>query len=243
MKKLLSLLLCVLLLTALITACGDDTKKGKSPLENIEDSLSSQVDAVESLNNALNSTTANSNGGTITTSHSTNDGHGHGNTDADKVKYQIYTNSDKTYRLVIRDNENEIVFEKDKIERQPIKETMNEEKGVYEIGWATGNGPNDYECVYYNVKTGQLSAVFVAPRGCDGTRIAYGSEDQKKVIVQDLFDKDAYYKEYELKNTKVDKNGDIIVGGRLHENKKTVIVSYNSTETESSAHATFELYE
>ena len=183
-------------------------------------------------------------------SHYEGDGHNHshgstGNNSSstDKVKYQIYTNADKTYRLVIRDSKNEIVFEKDKIAKQPIKETTNEEKGVYEIGWATASGPNDYECVYYNAKTGQVSQLFVAPRGCDGTRIAYGSADQKKVIVQDLFDKDAYYKEYELKNTKVDKNGDIIVGGRLHENKKTVIVTYNSTETESSAHATFELYE
>lgn len=166
----------------------------------------------------------------------------HGNTSADTVKYQIYTNEDETYRLVIRDGKNEILFEQDKLAKQPTKETIDEEKGVYELGWATGSGANEFECVYYNVKTGQVSDKFVAPRGCDGTRIAYGSADQKKVIVQDLFDKDVYYKEHELENA-IEKNGDIIIGGRLHENKKTVVIAYNSSETETNAHTTVELYE
>ena len=176
--------------------------------------------------------------------HYEGDGHDHGTGNSDaKVKYQIYTNADQTYRVVFRDNAGKTLAEYDKIAKQPIHETIDETKGIYELGWATGNGANEFECVYYNVKTGQLSDKFVAPRGTDGVRIAYGSEDQTKVVVQDLFDKTAYYKEHALKAPETNKNGDIIVGGRLHENKKTVIISYNSTETESTAHATIELYE
>ena len=176
--------------------------------------------------------------------HYEGDGHDHGTGNSDaKVKYQIYTNADQTYRVVFRDNAGKTLAEYDKIAKQPIHETIDETKGIYELGWATGNGANEFECVYYNVKTGQLSDKFVAPRGTDGVRIAYGSEDQTKVVVQDLFDKTAYCKEHALKAPETDKNGDIIVGGRLHENKKTVIISYNSTETESTAHATIELYE
>lgn len=168
-------------------------------------------------------------------------GHTHNSSATDKVKYQVYSNADKTFRLVIRDSKNEIVFEKDNLSKQPIKNVMDEENGVYELGWATGDGANEFECIYYNVKTGQVSEAFVAPRGCDGTRVAYGSADQKKVIVQDLFDKNTYYKEYELTNA-IEKNGNIIIGGRLHENKKTVVISYNSSESESSAHVTIDLY-
>lgn len=190
---------------------------------------------------------------TSTGEHFEGDGHdhGHGNTTpsntTDKVKYQIYTNADQTYRLVIRDQKNAIVFEKDKMERQPLRDTINESEGIYELSWAlykehADNGPNDFECIYYNVKTGQVSDLFVAPRGCNGVRIAYGSEDQTKIIVQDLFDKNAYYKEHELANA-TEKNGDIIISGSLKPDKKTVVIAYHSSETENDAHTTINLYE
>lgn len=179
-----------------------------------------------------------------TNGHSPNDGHNHSTENAaDKVKYQIYTNEDKTYRLVFRDNAGKTMAEFDHITQKPTQQTVNADKGVYELGWATDKGANDYECVYYNAKTGQVSQSFRAPRGTDGVRVAYGSADQTKVIVQDLYNKDTYYKEYELKNG-VEKNGNIITGGKLQADKKTVVISYFSSETESgTAHATIHLYE
>lgn len=174
-------------------------------------------------------------------------GHDHGttstNTDA-KVKYQLYTNADKTYRLVIRDNKGVALFEADKLPKAPIKDTVDAEKGVYELGWATDNGANDFECVYYNEKTGQVSKQFHAPRGTDGVRIAYGSEDQTKIIVQDLFNKDSYYKEHVLEGAYTDAK-DIIISGKLQADKKTVLVSYRigpDAKTDSR-HATIHLYE
>ena len=174
--------------------------------------------------------------------HYEGDGHDHGSTTGDKVTYRLYTNGDKTYRLVLRDNAGKTLGEFDKLPKQPIKATINETAGIYELGWATDNGPNDFECVYYNVKTGQVSEKFVAPRGTDGVRIAYGSADQTKIIVQDLFDKNAYYKEHALQNTKADKNGDIIVSGSLKADKKTIVIAYHSTES-ADAHATVKLYD
>lgn len=177
--------------------------------------------------------------------HYEGDGHDHGtgtgNSDA-KVKYQIYNNADDTKRIVFRDNAGKTVAEYDKIAKLPIEEAIDKNNGIYELGWATGSGANDFVCVYYNEKTGQVSDKFVAPRGTDGVRIAYGSEDQTKVIVQDLFNKDAYYKEYTLANA-VKKNGDIIVGGKLQVDKKTVVISYNSSASDATAHATIKLYE
>ena len=178
--------------------------------------------------------------------HYEGDGHDHGSdghtnsTSTDKVKYRYYTNEDKTYRVQVLNDKNQVVFEKDKLTNVPIKKDLNDT--IVELGWATGSGANDFESIYWNKKTGNISQLFWAPRGTDGVRIAYPNEDQTKIIVQDLFDKDVYCKEYELKNA-AEKNGNVITGGKLHDNKKTVIIAYNSSETESSAHMTVNLYE
>lgn len=146
-------------------------------------------------------------------------------TDTAKVKYHVYTNADTTYHLVIRDSKNAILFEADKLPKIPVRSAVNEEAGVYELGWATGTGANDFECVYYNEQTGQVSQQFHAPRGTDGVRIVYGSEDQTKAIAQDLFDETVYRKEYTLEGA-YSKDGTIIIGGSLQSDNKTVVVSY-----------------
>lgn len=183
--------------------------------------------------------------------HYEGDGHDHSGTgstaDSDaKVKYQLYTNADKTYRVVFRGADGKTLGEYDKLERQPSKETVNEDAGVYAMSWAlykdaADNGPNDFASVYYNVKTGQISEKFHAPRGCDGVRVAYGSEDQSKIIVQDLFDKEAYYKEYALEECYTGE-GDVITGGRLQDDKKTVVISYKDKDG-ASRHTIVKLYE
>ena len=178
--------------------------------------------------------------------HYEGDGHDHGSdghtnsTSTDKVKYRYYTNEDKTYRVQVLNAGNKVLFEKDKLANVPFETKISDT--IVELSWATGSGANDFEAIYWNKETGNISQLFWAPKGTDGVRIAYPSEDQTKVIVQDLFDKDSYCKEYELKNA-AEKNGNVITGGKLHDNKKTVIVSYNSSETESIAHATINLYE
>jgi len=182
--------------------------------------------------------------------HYEGDGHDHSGTgstaDSDtKVKYQLYTNADKTSRLVFRDDAGQTIVEFDNLQipegKKPIVETVDADKGVYELGWATGNGANEFECVYYNVKTGQVSDKFIAPRGTDGVRVAYGSADQTKVVVQDLFDKDAYSKEYALEEPYAGE-GDVITGGRLQDDKKTVVISYKDKDG-ASRHTIVKLYE
>lgn len=170
-------------------------------------------------------------------------GHNHDSQSAAaKVKYQLYTNADKTFRLAFLDTAGKVVAEFDKLSKAPIKETVDADKGIYTLGWANGDGPNDYEQVYYNEKTGQVSAKFRAPRGTDGVRIAYGSEDQTKVIVEDLFDSQAYHQEYTLEGAMPNKNGEIILGGKLHTDKKTVLVSYVADKDGSTRYADINLY-
>lgn len=176
--------------------------------------------------------------------HYEGDGHDHGSdghsTSTDKVKYRYYTNEDKTYRVQVLNDKNQVVFEKDKLTNVPIKKDLNDT--IVELGWATGSGANDFDAIYWNKKTGEVTELFWAPRGTDGVRIAYPSEDQTKVIVQDLFDKNAYYKEYTLENA-TEQSGNIIVGGKLNESNKTVLISYNSSKSETTVHLTVKLYD
>ena len=136
--------------------------------------------------------------------HYEGDGHDHGSdghtnsTSTDKVKYRYYTNEDKTYRVQVLNAGNKVLFEKDKLANVPFETKISDT--IVELSWATGSGANDFEAIYWNKETGNISQLFWAPKGTDGVRIAYPSEDQTKVIVQDLFDKDSYCKEYELKN-------------------------------------------
>ena len=193
-------------------------------------------------------------GDTSTGEHYEGDGHNHShdgetntntntntNTTA-KVKYQIYTNADKTYRLVIRDQKSAIAFEADNLPKAPIKETIDEANGIYELGWATGSGATEYECVYYNEKTGQISKQFHAPAGTDGVRIAYADESETKILVQDLFDNNGYHKEHTLENA-YSKNGTTIISGKLQADKKTVMTSYYINEKGETGHVSINLYE
>lgn len=213
MKRLLSLLLCVFLLTAVLTSCV--VVKPDKTLDSKEDTEQTDIST---------STT-----GTV---------HDNG----PKVKYQVYTNADQTYRLVIRDHRNKAVFEADKLIHQPIPTTIDEEKGIYELGWATGTGATEYECVYYNAKTGQVSQQFRAPFGTDGLRIAYCSDDQTKVIVQPLFDGEDAKKEHVLENA-YNRNGTIIVSGKLQEDQKTILIAYYVNAEGETARASVPLYE
>lgn len=250
MKKLLSLLLCVFLLTATLTACGNDTdstntedKKHNSDAVIIE-SKSTQEDRPTNV--------------APTADHYEGDGHDHSRPTAssesadaptattpetaEKVKYQIYTNADKTYHLVFRDTAGKMIAEFDNIPKTPILESINTEQGIYALGWASGSGPNDFECVYYDVKTGKVSKQFHAPRGTDGVRIAYGSEDQTKIIVTDVFSSGSYYKEYPLENAYTDAK-DIIIGGNLKVDKKTVVIAYVTDAEGATQHTMIGLYE
>lgn len=165
---------------------------------------------------------------------------GHNDSETGVLNYRVYTNADKTYRVTVVDAKNKVVFEQDKLYNAPVKEDMGND--IFALGWATGTGPNDFSQIFCNKKTGAVSQEFFAPKGYDGVRVAYPNKDQTKIIVQDIFDKDAYYKEYTLEST-FRKDGEIVVGGKLHTDKKTVTVSYYTDEKGTLRQAAIKLYE
>ena len=173
--------------------------------------------------------------------HSADDGHDHGTTDnaTEVVSNRVYTNSDGTYRLQVVDKNNKVLFEKDKLYNSPVKETVSE--SIATLGWATGTGANDFEHIYYNTKTGAVSELFYAPRGCDGKRVAYASADQTKIIVQDVFNKNVYYKEYTLEGAYT--GGDYVIrSGVLQSSKKSVTIYYK-TDANKETSVSIPLYE
>lgn len=236
MKKLLPLLLCLCLLIATLTACGDDSKK-----EDQKDSGKSTVTTTQNDSTATTTPATPTISTTPSTSHADHD-HGSTTPSDEQVKYQLYTNADKTYRVVFRDAAGKSVAEFDKIAKLPLKSVVNAEKGIYELGWATGDGPSDFYCVYYNVNTGAVSKLFHAPRGTDGVRIAYGSEDQTKIIVQDVFSSGSYYKEHLLEGAYTAAKN-IIIGGSLQVDKKTVVIAYVTDAEGATQHTMIGLYE
>lgn len=63
--------------------------------------------------------------------------------------------------------------------------------------------------------------------------------------MRDLFNKDGYSKEYVLEGATANKDGDIIMGGNLAADKKTVVISYlaSADGKQESRHITVKLYE
>ena len=173
--------------------------------------------------------------------HYEGDGHDHGsaNSNTGPVTYRYYTNEDKTYRVQVLDKNSNVLFEKDKLANIPVKTDLNET--IVELSWATGSGTNEFDSIYWNKKTGQVSQMFHAPRGTDGVRIAYPSEDQTKVIVQDVFNKATYYKEYSLPNPYTGFS-DVIVGGSLGEDN-TVGITYYIDNQKNTLRTYYKLYE
>lgn len=154
--------------------------------------------------------------------------------------YRVYTNSDGTYRLTVMGEDNKVVFEKDGLTYHPIEEKHGDD--LRSLSWATGTGANEFEYVFHNTKTDQVSAVFPGMRATDGVRVCYSNADEDGMIVQDIFDKEVYYREYDLPDVYVG-NGNAIVAGKLMEDGNNVFITYVGGEDGRQAKAYIPLYE
>lgn len=166
------------------------------------------------------------------------EGHNHGTTTA-KVKIdQPVANGDGSYRVTVRNEKGSPVFSQDKFYGALSDLPMDKDAGIYELSWCTTDvdhsTANTYEALYYNANTGAISEVFYAPKASDGHRVVYPSSDQTKVIVQDIFDKTAYYKEYTLEGA-VAKNGEIITSSfmQISEDSKQAKITYRLADDET----------
>lgn len=185
------------------------------------------------------------NHGDLPEGHYDGDGHDHGtpstkpttaaNPNAKVTIDKPVANGDGTYRLTVRDEKGSPLFSKDKFYGALSNQPMDKDAGIYELCWCTidkdHSTANTYESLYYNEKTGAISEVFYAPKASDGYRVAYPSSDQTKIIVQDIFDKNVYYKEYVLEGA-VAKNGEIITSSfkAINESSNRATITYYVAE-------------
>ena len=183
---------------------------------------------------------------TLPSGHYEGDGHDHSHSHSSAadtstpLRYQSYTNADKTYSYAIYNSKGVELVKLDKLPYAGKKLTDAGMPMVYfqtaEAGFTSGNS------IYCDEKNQRVSAAFHGVLGCDGVRVAYCSEDDTKVIVQDLFDKKAYYKEYDLPN--VYENGtQTVTNGKLSADKKSVTVTYAVNKEGGTNNHTIKLYE
>ncbi len=174
--------------------------------------------------------------------HYEGDGHNHGNsaaTGTGKLRYQTYNSADG-HGIGIYNSKNELLLEKKGMPFAPIRQKEGDLTLVYFT--ISRNGFTNGVSIYCDDEGQRVSDAFHGVLATDGTRVAYCSDDDTTIIVQDLFDKKAYYKEYPLPG--VFQNGDqTIQNGKVSSDKKSVTVTYVTDEKGNPRNYSIKLYE
>ncbi len=114
--------------------------------------------------------------------------------------YSSTKNEDNTYSYKFYDLNNNILFQKENIVREPI---INQIKTtVYELKTQTGTGLSTNWAVYCDVENSKVSETFYYVLAAQGDYVVYANYKDSKhfITVQSTFDKSVYYKTYELEN-------------------------------------------
>ena len=167
-----------------------------------------------------------------TTAHNSSSGAG-------KLRYQLYTDSKtNTHGIGIYNSKNQLLLEKKGMPNAPIREKEGDLTLVYFA--MSLNGFTNGVSIYCDEQGERVSDAFHGVIGTDGVRVAYCSDDDTTIIVQDLFDKSLYYKEYKL--TGVYQNGtQTIKGGRV--TNGVAVVTYACDSEGNTATKQIKLYE
>lgn len=114
--------------------------------------------------------------------------------------YSIVDNGDYTYSYCIKDEEGKVLLQDKNCMKVPhIKQVNDEIVGVTIQG---GTGQSTNWAKYCNVQTGRVSEAFQYVLGEQDEYVIFADRKEETcfVIVQNIFDKSAYYAEYELEN-------------------------------------------
>ena len=177
---------------------------------------------------------------TTNNGHSANDGHGHGSSPDSKLRYQLYR-SNGTFTYAIYNADNKLLMKKEGLELEPVK--MTADNGLTQVYFRSKKtGFTVGETVYGDEKNGRISDAFHGEIGSDGVHVAYCSDDDTTIIVQDLFDKNAYYMEYPLISPYTG-GEQIIKNGSYKTDTQIVSVSYLANDGSETRTMTVPMYE
>lgn len=114
--------------------------------------------------------------------------------------YVSTKNDDKTYSYKFYDLNNNILFQKENVVREPKINQIN--ATVYELKTQTGTGLSTNWAVYCDVENSKISETFHYVLGAKGDYVVCADYEEGKhfIIVQNIFNKSVYYKTYELEN-------------------------------------------
>ena len=114
--------------------------------------------------------------------------------------YTVIHNEDNTYSYTFTDLNGTVFFEEEKAAREPRINQIT--ATVYELKTQSGTGLSTNWAVYCDVENSKVSETFYYVLGAQGNYVVSANyEDGKHFItVQNIFDKSAYYKTYELEN-------------------------------------------
>ena len=116
--------------------------------------------------------------------------------------YSLTQNDDNTYSYSFSDINGNVLFEQDRVAREPDVNQIDAD--VYELITQTGTGSATNWAVYCDVENGKTSDLFYYVLGADENYVICGDLKNNKplIVVQEIFDADGerYFMEYEPEN-------------------------------------------
>lgn len=135
---------------------------------------------------------------------------------------------DKTYSYEITDYKGRILDYKDNLTRKPKRQKVSTD--VVGISIQTGTGLSTNYAKYYDLENSKISEIFYYVLTAKDGYVVYADyrDDEHYIVVQDIFDKEQYHKEYKLENVSP-VAADFVVDGYFN-TKGNVIITYLSGE-------------
>lgn len=117
-----------------------------------------------------------------------------------QANVQIFQNDDRTYSYTVSDLKGNILYRQENAVRKP--KVWEVSSNVFGLVTQAGTGLSTNWAVFCDVERGRVSEPFYYVLGAQGDYVVYAEykEDKHLVVVQNMFDKSAYCKTYELEN-------------------------------------------
>ncbi len=117
-----------------------------------------------------------------------------------QANVEIFQNDDRTYSYTVSDQKGNILYRQENAIRKP--KVWEVSSDVFGLVTQTGTGLATNWAVFCDVESGRVSEIFSYVLGVQGDCVVYADRKEEKyfVVVQNVFDKSAYCKTYELDN-------------------------------------------
>ncbi len=114
--------------------------------------------------------------------------------------YKITDNGNFNYDYVIKDKHDNIILSDKGISREPKVNVINED--LLSISVQTGTGISARWTIYCNINNGKVSDTYYSVLGDYDAKIVFVNYDNgmHSVVIQDVFDKEKYFKEIMLED-------------------------------------------